>query len=1033
LGGIFGHSSTISHEDPRINALQIQQSTYGGVIPVVFGTNRIAGNLLDYVDFTPIAHTTTQSSGGKGGGGVTQTDTTYTYTVAAIIGLCEGSIVGVGRVWKDKDVYQLAQLSAELAPLDGFLERIVYAMLQQAGQLPHYPVDTFYGNAGQQPWNYMVSKHPERALYYPRTAYVASAAFDLGSNASMPNFNFEVIGRNLYSTSLDANPKDIITAILSDLQIGVGFPAKYLADLTMFSNYCIANGVLFSPSYTSQDAAQAQITNLCQAANSEPVWSQGQLKIVPYSLDSLTANGVTYTPPPAPVYDLTIDDFVYQEGEPPVKVKPNLTADRYNIQPVEIMNRNNDYNVEPIKATDDPNISAVGPRQADSIEMHFITTPEVGQFAAQSILQRQLYVPKQYEVTLTWRHCLLDPMDVVTITELDFLGLDHLPVRVVEIDEGDDFNLVFTVEDCPEGVHSPALYSTQSATRPSLNYNTPPGDANPPVIFEPPVNLTDSMTIGLAASGSVNMWGGCGVWVSYDGETYKRIGAVKNPARQGFITQTLPSGYAQDVNNTLAVDLSESRGQLMSASNTDAANHNTLCWVDGEVLSYQTATLTDQYKYNLMNLARGLYGSDIADHAANSKFVRLDDAVFTYAYKTEDIGKTIYIKLTSFNVFNAAEQSLNEVEPYTYTIKGSAPIDEPGFTVSQSGSSLVAVIDKSIRDENNNSFFTYELRMGATWDTAIFVARFTNDQYTFDAPGEGTLTFWLKAIDSKGNYSANAGRALVNVIGLPARNIIAETDEDMSTWQVSDMYLDAAGRYRIEAVKVLGDYARFADIFSSPIYLKSDAEILFPVIDLGPNILDDSCFWVDSRGNIRLKANEKLSDYTHFADIFGATLTFMKPTYTTETFVGIDVKYTTRGNARIDVEYKTSLDGLNWSGWIPSSVQQFTGRYVQIHLLPRSTDNLGQVFISGAHVAIDVPDVEDIIENVSIPAQVTRIAYQRKFAQVKSVSPYTQDLTGKQATCNIVAQTNEYFDIEIMDQTGNLISGKLQRATIRGY
>lgn len=1006
MGGIFGGGgSTISTEDNRINALQIQQSTYGGVIPVVFGTNRIAGNMLDYIDFTAIPHTTTQSSGGKGGGGVTQTNTTYTYTVAAIIGLSEGQITGIGKVWKSKE----------------------------SGNTGTYGLSIFTGAPGQQPWNYMLSKHPERALYYPKTAYVASAALDLGSNAEMPNFNFEVIGRNLYPGSLDANPRDIIVAILSDLQIGVDFPSQYIADLTMYSNYCIANGVKFSPAFSSQDEAQAIITNLCQASNSEPVWSQGQLKIVPYSLDSITANGVTYTPPPAPVYDLTIDDFVYEEGEPPVKVKPNLTADRFNIQPVEIMNRNNDYNVEPIKATDDPNISTVGPRQADSIEMHFITTPEVGQFAAQSVLQRQLYVPKQYEFTLTWRHCLLDPMDVVTITELDFLGLNKLPVRIVEIEEDDEFNLTITAEDCPEGVHTPALYSTQAATRPALSYNAPPGDVNKPVIFEPPVNLLDSLTIGLAASGSSMVWGGCGVWVSYDRETYKRIGSVKNPARQGVLTQTLPSGYNQDVNNTLSVDLSESRGQLLSASATDAANHNTLCWVDGEVISYQTATLTKEYNYNLTNLARGIYGSDIKDHAANSQFVRLDDSLFTYNYKTEDVGKTIYIKLTSFNIFNAAEQSLSEVDPYVYTIVGSAPIDEPGFTVSQSGSSLVAVIDKSIRDENNNSFFTYELHMGATWDTSVFIARFTNDKYTFDAPSEGTLTFWLKAIDSKGNYSDKPGRAIVNVIGLPARNIIFERNEDMTAWQVSAMYLDNSGRYLIHAVKMLGDYAHFADIFNSPIYLRSDAEIIFPIIDLGPNILDDSCFWIDSQGNMRLKANEKLGDFNHFTDIFGTTLTYMKPSYTTETFVGIDVKYTTRGNARIDVEYRTSLDGLNWGGWVPISVQQFIGRYVQIHLLPRSADNLGQVFISGAQVAIDVPDIEDIIENVSIPAQVTRITYRRKFAQVKSVSPYTQDLAGKQATCNIVAQTNEYFDIEILDQSGNLIPGKLQRATIRGY
>ena len=523
------------------------------------------------------------------------------------------------------------------------------------------------------------------------------------------------------------------------------------------------------------------------------------------------------------------------------------------------------------------------------------------------------------------------------------------------------------------------------------------------------------------------------MWVSYDGNSYRKIGTIDRKARQGVTKNVLPSGYSHDLNNTLTVDLLESRGQLLGASDVDAANNVTACWVGGEVFSYKMATLIGESSYSLLDMYRGLYGTDIKDHAANSEFVRLDDAIFTYPYQISDIGKKIHIKLTSFNVFGVAEQGLDEVEPYIYTIEGSAPIDAPGFSVSQVGSSLVVALDKSIRDENNNSFFTYELRMGATWGTAVVISRFADEKYTFDAPREGTLTFWLKAIDSKGNYSVNAGRALVNVFGLPVRNIIAEIDEDIDAWQTSNMYRDSNGNYRIQAVKVLGDYAHFADIFSSPIYLKSDAEILFPVIDLGPNILDNSCFWVDNQGNVRLKAIQKLSDFVNFADIFGATLTFMKPTYTTDTFVGIDLQYTLIGNASIDVEYKTSLDQKTWSGWIPSSVQQFTGRYVQIHLLPRSANNLGQVVISGAHVAIDVPDVEDNIENISIPAQVTRVPYQRNFAQVKSVSLYTQDAAGKQATCNIIVQTNSYIDIEILDQAGNIIAGKLQRATIRGY
>lgn len=668
MSGMFGKKSTISNTETKIGSLQIQKSTYGGVIPVVFGTNMLAGNLLDYIDFTPIAHTTTTHSGGKGGGGVTQKDTSYTYTVAAIIGLCEGHIAGIGRVWESKNVYKVNTLYPG-AP--AWLKNLVNALIESEDTtLTALNVTTFFGSDSQQAWDYMVSKHPERALTYPKLAYVASPTWDLGSSASLPNYNYEMIGRNLYTGSLDALPKDIITAIMSDAQIGVGFPAEYTGDLTQYENYCIANGVLFSSAYTSQEEAQSLITDLCQASNAEPVWSQGSLKIVPYSLESLTANGVTYTPEQKEIPELTPDDFVYEEGEPPVKIKPKLAADQYNIQPVEILNRDNDYNVEPIKATDDPDITTRGPRQADSIEMHFITKPEVGQFAAQSVLQRQLYVPNQYEFTLTWRHCLLDPMDVVKITELDFLGLDKVPVRIVEITEDDEFNLAVLAEDCPDGVDSPALYPTQTAIRTAVNYNVAPGPVNVPVIFDPPPQLTGGNLIAwIAVSGQGEYWGGCGIWVSQDGNTYKRIGTVTAPARTGLLAEALPAGDSPDTTNVLNVDLRASKGQLISGTQEDAEQYNTLCYVDGELISYQTATLIAANQYALSYLVRGIYGTTIAEHEADSRFARLtEDEIFKYGYSDVQVGQTLYVKFTSFNIFGQAEQALDEVTAYQHTL-----------------------------------------------------------------------------------------------------------------------------------------------------------------------------------------------------------------------------------------------------------------------------------------------------------------------------------------------------------------------------
>ena len=99
MGGIFGgHTTHIEHE--RLGAFSINNSTYGLTVPVVCGTNRISSNIIDYYNFNAIAHTTTQKTG-KGGGSKVET-TSYTYEVVVCLGLCEGVVKNIGKVWKKR-------------------------------------------------------------------------------------------------------------------------------------------------------------------------------------------------------------------------------------------------------------------------------------------------------------------------------------------------------------------------------------------------------------------------------------------------------------------------------------------------------------------------------------------------------------------------------------------------------------------------------------------------------------------------------------------------------------------------------------------------------------------------------------------------------------------------------------------------------------------------------------------------------------------------------------------------------------------
>ena len=101
--------------------------------------------------------------------------------------------------------------------------------------------------------------------------------------------------------------------------------------------------------------------------------------------------------------------------------------------------------------------------------------------------------------------------------------------------------------------------------------------------------------------------------------------------------------------------------------------------------------------------------------------------------------------------------------------------------------------------------------------------------------------------------------------------------------------------------------------------------------------------------------------------------------------------------------------------------------------MPRSVDGIGTVGVRSVSVTIDVPDIEEIIEKIPLKPERKRIRYKRKFAEVRSVALYTQDENGQQAISNIIEQTNEYVDMCILNAEGNMISGLLQKAVIRGY
>jgi hypothetical protein len=108
---LFGSmGGTIKQEGPRLNNLQVQASTEGAPIPEMAGRVRIAGQIIWATRFKEVVSKKTEG-GGKGGGGGSVKIKTYLYFANFAVGLCEGPIDRIGRVWADGKPLSLAGIT----------------------------------------------------------------------------------------------------------------------------------------------------------------------------------------------------------------------------------------------------------------------------------------------------------------------------------------------------------------------------------------------------------------------------------------------------------------------------------------------------------------------------------------------------------------------------------------------------------------------------------------------------------------------------------------------------------------------------------------------------------------------------------------------------------------------------------------------------------------------------------------------------------------------------------------------------------
>lgn len=621
--GFFGRHNTVTRAD-KISEFTVNTAEYGTAVPEVLGTTRLSGNVIYYDDFTAHEHKETHKSGK--GGGSKSTSITYTYTVACILGLCEGEIAGIGKVWRGKEVYTYPNEKIELT--------------------------AFLGTQTQEPWAYVVGNHPEKAMPYKGLAYMAGVV-DMGDSASLPQYNFEIKGKLLNTgDGVDVNPADYIRYVLDK----VGLESVEIEGLDNYRTYCREADLLISSPPDSKPAQAQNIVNeIAKLTNAYFFWSNDRFKIVPLE----TRNIGSWTADTTIKYDLTSDDFSPQSKGAMVTYSRKDSSEVYNSFPVEFINRDNAYEKETVNYQLSEDIRQNGLRQASSTAAHYFYTKERAVKVAEMLAKKSVNEKNTYTFTLNWAFALLEPGDIVTLTDKN-IGIDHLPVRIVTTTENEKGKITCTAV-AVDIASSLAQYDIHGADRPYVNFNIIPPNTIP-CIIQPPADLTvDGLELWIGGRGADDGWGGCTVYISDDNINYRTVGQINNSARTGALQADITADATSCVVSCNDV--------LLSGTQQDAERGNTLIWIGGECLSYTTATMLQNGNYQLDGLVRGQYNTTATSHSIGEQFARLDGTLLRESFRKEDVGKTLYFKFCSFNIFGAMEQSLADVQAYEYTLQ----------------------------------------------------------------------------------------------------------------------------------------------------------------------------------------------------------------------------------------------------------------------------------------------------------------------------------------------------------------------------
>jgi hypothetical protein len=487
--GLGHHSWTEEIRGAPEGAPRLVGEQYGHVIPVVYGTSKCPTTLV----FTGTVNFTASVELDPGGNPGVFTDTAVS-EYGATFAVCQAPVTGFSNYYINEGtaVTTLNSIFAPTYTLSGTTNNVEYITGSSSPWV-------YYSDVSSSTFQY---PNEMSGTAHSGTAHIRGIGFQK-PNSQYPNIMVDVRGKCILTSSFPQQPKTyrslddyqwnmqvtgayppyVVRDVLTNPRYGFNFnDADVITNAGLngnvsssYDNYCLADhsdgtnatniqaanqlfGLTVARTVDSGLTGDTVLQELMDATNSRVVYSRGKVYIIPDGKEELfvgsyadaTGSNVRYMGIYYPPYSaylspvettkvVGVDDLIKYGNDDPIEIIRVPDVEIYNAIQIKFRNMFANYNETVVEHIDyaDSNLRGVKRKQ---ISNSWITNPNQALWLARLVVDKNLNNRNSYRFTLGPRWALLEPTDILTLTEA-VTGVSNVKVRINSIEENDDGSL----------------------------------------------------------------------------------------------------------------------------------------------------------------------------------------------------------------------------------------------------------------------------------------------------------------------------------------------------------------------------------------------------------------------------------------------------------------------------------------------------------------------------------------------------------------------------------------------------------------